>query len=118
MFKTNSPRLILEVNTDACMERQVQLGDVYGALQGSMGSRYANDFNRFGRTWQVNIQSDDRYRDQIEDVKRLQGAKRQRRDGSAWHAADGKRRQRAFGDYTLQHVSGRGGERQRHPWHE
>jgi multidrug efflux pump len=36
-----------------------------------MGSRYANDFNRFGRTWQVNVQADHRYRDQLEDVKRL-----------------------------------------------
>jgi multidrug efflux pump len=71
VFKTNSPRLVLQVNTDACLERQVQLGDVYTTLQGSMGNRYVNDFNRFGRTWQVNIQADDSFRDQTEDVKRL-----------------------------------------------
>ena len=34
-----------------------------------MGSRYINDFNRFGRTWQVIVQADTRYRDQVEDVK-------------------------------------------------
>src|SRR5688572_31925339 len=50
-------------------ERQVDVGDVYSALQGTMGSRYANDFNRFGRTWQVNVQADDRFRNQLDDVK-------------------------------------------------
>ncbi|HEY1192117.1 MAG TPA: efflux RND transporter permease subunit [Gemmata sp.] len=71
VFKTNSPQLVLRINVDACLERQVDIGDVYAALQGTMGSRYANDFNRFGRTWQVNIQADDRFRNQIEDVKHL-----------------------------------------------
>ncbi|MDY3560000.1 efflux RND transporter permease subunit [Gemmata sp. JC673] len=71
VFKTNSPQLVLRVNIDACLERQVDVGDVYACLQGTMGSRYANDFNRFGRTWQVNVQADDRFRDQLEDVKRL-----------------------------------------------
>ncbi len=71
VFKTNSPQLVLAINTDACLERLVEVGDVYATLQGTMGSRYANDFNRFGRTWQVNVQADDRFRDQIEDVKHL-----------------------------------------------
>jgi multidrug efflux pump len=71
VFKTNSPQLVLRVNPDACMERQVFLGDVYAALQGSMGSRYANDFNRFGRTWQVSVQADARFRNQIEDARRV-----------------------------------------------
>ncbi|MBP3958104.1 efflux RND transporter permease subunit [Gemmata sp. G18] len=71
VFKTNSPQLVLSINVDACLQRQVDVGDVYAALQGTMGSRYANDFNRFGRTWQVNVQADDRFRDQLEDVKRL-----------------------------------------------
>ncbi len=71
VFKTDSPQLVLNINTDACLERQVQLGDVYSTLQGTMGSRYVNDFNRFGRTWQVSVQAADRYRDQIDDVRRL-----------------------------------------------
>jgi multidrug efflux pump len=71
VFKTNSPQLVVSVNTNACLERHVDVGDVYAALQGTMGARYANDFNLFGRTWQVNVQADHPYRDQIEDVKRL-----------------------------------------------
>jgi hydrophobe/amphiphile efflux-1 (HAE1) family protein len=70
-FKTNAPQLVLRVNPNACLERKVEVGDVYATLQGSMGSRYANDFNRFGRTWQVSVQADDRYRNQVSDIQRV-----------------------------------------------
>jgi multidrug efflux pump subunit AcrB len=40
----------------------VQLTDVFDALQAYLGSYYVNDFNRFGRTWQVNIQADASFR--------------------------------------------------------
>ena len=71
MFKTNSPQLFLDVDRGACRDRGLDLGDVYATLQGTMGNRYTNDFNRFGRTWQVVVQADARIRDEIEDVKRL-----------------------------------------------
>ena len=70
-FKTNAPQLVLRVNPNACLERKVEVGDVYATLQGSMGSRYANDFNRFGRTWQVSVQADDRFRNQVSDIQRI-----------------------------------------------
>ncbi|MCE9565556.1 MAG: efflux RND transporter permease subunit, partial [Planctomycetes bacterium] len=71
VFKTNSPQIFLDVDPGACAARGLELSDVYSTLQATMGSRYANDFNRFGRTWQVNVQSDLTYRDQLEDVKKL-----------------------------------------------
>ena len=71
VFKTNSPQLVVNVDPNACLERQVDVGAVYATLQGTMGSRYANDFNRFGRTWQVDVQAEDRFRDQVDDVRRL-----------------------------------------------
>ena len=37
----------------------VSIGDVFNTLQVYLGSLYVNDFNRFGRTWQVNVQADD-----------------------------------------------------------
>jgi len=45
--------------------------DVFTALQATLGSIYINDFNLFGRTWQVNIQSDSRFRGSIEDIYRV-----------------------------------------------
>ena len=71
VFKTNSPQLVVNLDTNACLERLVDVGDVYATLQGTMGSRYANDFNRFGRTWQVNVQAENQFRNQVEGVKRL-----------------------------------------------
>src|SRR5262249_21319838 len=49
----------------------VQLTDVFDALQAYLGSYYVNDFNRFGRTWQVNVQADARFRVDVEAVKLL-----------------------------------------------
>jgi hydrophobe/amphiphile efflux-1 (HAE1) family protein len=71
VFKANSPQLFIDVDRDACLSQGVNLGDVFGTLQATMGSRYVNDFNRFGRTWQVVVQSDSSFRDDIDDIKRL-----------------------------------------------
>src|SRR2546421_10128464 len=49
----------------------VQLTDVFDALQVYLGGYYVNDFNRFGRTWQVNIQADAAFRADAETVKQM-----------------------------------------------
>ena len=49
----------------------VALTDVFDALQAYLGSYYVNDFNRFGRTWQVNVQADAPFRKDAETVKQL-----------------------------------------------
>ncbi len=49
----------------------VALTDVFDALQAYLGSYYVNDFNRFGRTWQVNVQADAPFRVDAETVKQL-----------------------------------------------
>jgi multidrug efflux pump len=71
VYKTNSPQIFLDVDRAACLSRGVNLADVYATLQASMGSRYVNDFNRFGRTWQVNVQAEPKARDQLEDIRKL-----------------------------------------------
>ncbi len=71
VFKANSPQFFVEVDRAACAARGVDLAEVYATLQATMGSRYVNDFNRFGRTWQVNVQAEPHWRDQIEDIRRL-----------------------------------------------
>ncbi len=43
----------------------------FSALQVNFGSLYVNDFNRFGRTWQVNVQADAKYRMQTQDLQRM-----------------------------------------------
>ena len=71
VFKTNSPQLFADVDRDACLMQGVNLGDVFGTMQAYLGSRYVNDFNRFGRTWQVIVQADSKFRNEIEDVRKL-----------------------------------------------
>lgn len=71
VFKANSPQLFADVDRDACLMQGVSLGDVFGTMQAYLGSRYVNDFNRFGRTWQVIVQADARFRNEVEDVRKL-----------------------------------------------
>jgi multidrug efflux pump len=49
----------------------VALTDVFDALQAYLGSYYVNDFNRFGRTWQVNVQADAPFRTDAETIRQL-----------------------------------------------
>ncbi len=50
----------------------VQVSDVFNTLQVYLGSFYVNNFNEFGRTWQVNVQADQRFRNQVPDIRQLQ----------------------------------------------
>jgi hydrophobe/amphiphile efflux-1 (HAE1) family protein len=71
VYKATSPQLFVDVDRDACLQQGVNLNDLFTTLQGYLGSRYVNDFNRFGRTWQVIVQADQTQRDAVDDVRRL-----------------------------------------------
>src|SRR5438105_2746322 len=47
------------------------MNELFMTLQVYLGSLYVNDFNKFGRTWQVNVQGDAQFRRQIEDLNQL-----------------------------------------------
>src|SRR6185312_15912118 len=71
VFRANVPQVYLDVNRTALMLKGVKIQDVFETLQVYLGSRYVNDFNLFGRTWQVIVQAAARYRDQLDDIRRL-----------------------------------------------
>ncbi|WP_165227239.1 efflux RND transporter permease subunit [Aquisphaera insulae] len=71
VFRANVPQVYLDVDRTACMIKGVALRDVFTTLQAYLGSLYVNDFNRFGRTWQVVVQAMPTYRDQRDDIRRL-----------------------------------------------
>ena len=54
----NTPWLYLDIDRAKAKTMGVSIGDVFNTLQVYLGSLYVNDFNRFGRTWQVNVQAD------------------------------------------------------------
>ncbi len=72
VFRADAPQLYVDIDRTHCKAMGVALADVFEALQINLGGLYVNDFNLFGRTWQVNVQADAPYRMQPEDVRRFQ----------------------------------------------
>ena len=72
MFRANAPQLYVDINRTKCKTMNVPLSDVFETLQVELGGLYVNDFNQFGRSWQVNAQADIPYRMHPEDMRRLQ----------------------------------------------
>jgi multidrug efflux pump len=70
-FRANVPQLHVQPNTVECASRGVRIGAVNDTLVIYQGSLYINDFNLFGRTWQVIVQSDAPYRTEAEQLYRL-----------------------------------------------
>jgi hydrophobe/amphiphile efflux-1 (HAE1) family protein len=70
--RANTPWLRLDIDRTKCMILGVQVSDVFNTLQGYFGSYYVNNFNQFGRIWQVNVQADERFRNRVPDIRQLQ----------------------------------------------
>ncbi|HEV3142292.1 MAG TPA: efflux RND transporter permease subunit [Gemmataceae bacterium] len=68
----DTPWLYLEIDRTQCMALGVQVSDVFNTLQVYLGSYYVNNFNNYGRTWQVNVQADPKFRYDVSDIKLLQ----------------------------------------------
>jgi len=67
-LRADTPWVYLDIDRTKVMSQGVELSDVFDALQIYVGSYYVNNFNQFGRSWQVNIQADARYRKQLSDL--------------------------------------------------
>ena len=65
------PQLFARVDRDKVLKQGASLSDVYQTMQTFMGGTYINLFNRFGRTWQVYVQAEGKYRTQAENVGRF-----------------------------------------------
>ena len=70
-FRARTPQLYVDIDRTKVKTMGVALTDVFDALQAYLGSYYVNDFNRFGRTWQVNVQADAPFRVDAETVRQL-----------------------------------------------
>jgi multidrug efflux pump len=71
-FSANTPQLYLDIDREAAKEMGVALADVNTTLNANMGSVYVNQFNEFGRIWQVNIQAEGDFRKDVAGLKLLQ----------------------------------------------
>ena len=70
-FSASVPQLFVDIDRTKVKTLDVPLNSVFSTLQTYLGSAYVNDFNRFGRTWQVRVQADHGYRVSPDDIARL-----------------------------------------------
>jgi multidrug efflux pump len=70
-FTVKYPQVFVNINRDQVHTMGLNLADVENALQIYLGSIYVNDFNLFGRTWQVVVQAEARFRDNLEAIRQL-----------------------------------------------
>ena len=76
-FRAGVPMIHADVDRVKAKSLGVPLDTIFGTLQTALGSAYVNDFNKFGRTWQVRVQADQRFRLEPEDIKKLEVRDRQ-----------------------------------------
>ena len=67
-FEINVPQLYADVDRTRAQQLGVSIPDVFDTLQIYLGSLYVNDFNKFGRTYQVIVQADAPFRAHAEDI--------------------------------------------------
>ena len=70
-YAADTPQIYLDIDRDKAQVLGVKITDIFNALQSTLGSFYVNDFNVFGRTWQVNVQAETPFRDNIDDIYRI-----------------------------------------------
>jgi hydrophobic/amphiphilic exporter-1 (mainly G- bacteria), HAE1 family len=70
-FRSGVPQLQVVVDRVKAETLHVSVADVFGALAGYIGSSYVNQFNKFGRTYQVYVQADSKFRLQPRDIEKL-----------------------------------------------
>jgi len=70
-YAADTPQIYLDIDRDKAQVLGVKISDIFNALQSTLGSYYINDFNVFGRTWQVNLQAETSFRQRIDDIERI-----------------------------------------------
>jgi len=70
-YTINNPQLDADVDRAKAKQQGVPLANIFETMQINLGSLYVNDFNRFGRTYQVIAQADAEFRTNASDITRL-----------------------------------------------
>lgn len=76
-FRSGVPQLRVDIDRVKAKTLNVSLGTIFGTMQAYLGSAYVNDFNKFGRTYQVRVQADQQFRAEPEDIRKLEVRNRQ-----------------------------------------
>jgi len=71
-FAATTPQLFVDIDREQVLDRNVNLQDVFSTLQANLGSAYVNDFQQFGRIYQVRTQALSVYRNDADDIGQLE----------------------------------------------
>ena len=104
-YSASTPQLYLDIDREKVQTLGIDLSDVFNALQTTLGGAYVNDFNLFGRTWQVNIQGEASDRARIDDIYRINVRNKNGEMVPLRAFADAAADPRAAVDHPLQQLS-------------
>jgi HAE1 family hydrophobic/amphiphilic exporter-1/multidrug efflux pump len=68
LWRANVPQLYVDVDREKAKKVGVPINDVFSALSATLGNYYVNDFNKYGRAWQVLMSADPAYRSRPDDI--------------------------------------------------
>jgi HAE1 family hydrophobic/amphiphilic exporter-1 len=71
IFRADVPQLFVDIDRLKAKNQGVPLSDIFGTLQGQLGSSYVNDYNNYGKVYQVKIQADQEFRGKASDIDRF-----------------------------------------------
>ena len=71
LWRAGVPQLHVDVDREKAKALGVPIGDIFDTLSATLGSYYVNDFNKFGRTWQVLMSAEPGYRNKPDSVGEL-----------------------------------------------
>lgn len=67
-FQANVPQYIVDIDYEKAMAQNVDLQELYTTLSSTLGTRYVNDFNKYGRVFKVQMQAESKFRDKASDL--------------------------------------------------
>jgi hydrophobe/amphiphile efflux-1 (HAE1) family protein len=70
-YGASTPQVYLDIDRERAQTLGISINDIFSTLQATMGGAYINDFNQFGRTWQVKVQASAAERMNIDDIFRV-----------------------------------------------
>ncbi|MFA7229726.1 MAG: multidrug efflux RND transporter permease subunit [Victivallaceae bacterium] len=70
-FRANVPQVYLDIDREKALKMGVSISTINNALQGLMGYSYVNDFNKFGKVYKVEVQAQQPYRSDVNDISGL-----------------------------------------------
>jgi len=71
-FRANVPQRFVDIDREKVKSMGLPLSAVFNTLQANFGTFYVNDFNKFGKTYQVRLQAQTDFRNQNQDIGRLE----------------------------------------------